>query len=114
MQPIEKQMYKYRFSSEIKARNILWRVLVNHFFQQYVSKKAVVLDLATGYGEFINNINAKKKFACDINPDSKKYLSKNVTFIQSSSTNIKLRTGSVDIIFVSNFFEHITRDEIVK
>jgi ubiquinone/menaquinone biosynthesis C-methylase UbiE len=111
---IEKILYKNRFSTEIKKRYAIWQVLCNYFFQQFIDKNDCVLDVATGYGEFINNINCKKKIALDINPDSKKYINSNVYFLLGSSTKIKLKNNSVDKIFVSNFFEHITREEILK
>ena len=95
-------------------RKILWAVLVDKFFQKYIGKNDIVLDVPCGYGEFINAIVCKKKLALDINPDSKKYLNKNVNFIKATSTKIPLPNNSVDKIFVSNFFEHITHEDIQK
>lgn len=107
------QIYRRRFS-KVEERKVLWEVLVEKFFQRYIQKSDVVLDVPCGYGEFINTISCKTKYALDINPDSKKYLKKGVTFLKAKSTKIPLKDGSVDKIFVSNFFEHITRDDIQK
>ncbi|HVA96941.1 MAG TPA: methyltransferase domain-containing protein [Candidatus Acidoferrales bacterium] len=111
---IEKKLYKNRFGKEFKKRNALWSILCKQFFQQFIFTNDIVLDVATGYGEFINNITCKKKFALDINPDSKKYMQSTVTFLLCPSTKIKLKEKSVDKIFLSNFFEHITREEILQ
>lgn len=107
------QIYQRRFS-KVNERKILWAVLVDKFFQKYIGKNDIVLDVPCGYGEFINAIVCKKKLALDINPDSKKYLNKNVNFIKATSTKIPLPNNSVDKIFVSNFFEHITHEDIQK
>ncbi len=112
--PIEKKLYAQRFDRDHAQRNALWKVLCSNFFQKYINTQDIVLDVATGYGEFINNISCKKKLACDINPDSKKYLDNNVQFLKSSSSKIPLKNNSVDKIFISNFFEHITREEILS
>lgn len=108
-----KKIYKTRFSNEIKQRFYLWRVLIDNFFQKYFDKNDVVLDLGCGYGEFITQINCRKKYAVDLNPDSKKYLSREVVFYKQSSTKMdKIKSGIIDKIFVSNFFEHLTRNDI--
>lgn len=111
---LEQLIYSQRFSENSQQRAKIWRLLVVHFFQRFIEKDDVVLDVACGYGEFINNITCKKKYGVDINSDSKKYLNKNVTFLRCSSINIKLPNESIDKIFVSNFFEHLTREEIIK
>jgi ubiquinone/menaquinone biosynthesis C-methylase UbiE len=110
---LEQKIYKKRFDNVTK-RVQLWKILVNNFFQKFILKKDYVLEIACGYGEFINNIQCKKKFALDINGEAKQYLNKNVFFINSSSINIPLKEKSIDKIFISNFFEHINKDEIVK
>lgn len=107
------KIYRLRFSKE-DERKILWGLLVRKFFQQYIKKTDTVLDVPCGYGEFINIVNCKKKIALDINPDSKKHLNMDVTFLKASSTKIPLPNASVDKVFVSNFFEHITREDIQK
>jgi len=107
------KIYQQRFS-KTDERKILWDILVHDFFQKYIDINDVVVDVPCGYGEFINTIVCKKKVAVDINPDSKKYVNKDVEFIQASSTKIPLKSDSADIVFVSNFFEHITREDIQK
>lgn len=107
------QIYRRRFN-DVEARKVLWRALVDKVFGKYINEDDVVLDVPCGYGEFINAITCKKKIGLDINPDSKKYLGKDVQFLKASSTKIPLTNNSVDKIFVSNFFEHITREDIQK
>lgn len=109
-----KKIYKTRFN-DVEERKIIWKVLVTDFFQQFVKKDNIVLDVACGYGEFINQINCGKKYAIDLNPDTTKYLNKNITFYSQSSTKMKsIKNNLIDKIFVSNFFEHIKREDIVE
>lgn len=109
-----KKIYETRFIN-VERRKLIWQVLVNDFFQQFIKKDDVVLDVACGYGEFINNIVCKKKFAVDLNKSVKRYLNKNVKFFPESSTKMSSITDkSVNKIFVSNFFEHLEREKIIK
>lgn len=109
-----KKIYKTRFN-DVEERKIIWKVLVEDFFQQFIKNDDIILDVACGYGEFINQINCGKKYAIDLNPDTTKYLNKNITFYSQSSTKIKsIKNNLIDKIFVSNFFEHIKREDIVE
>ncbi len=106
-------IYQKRFS-DVESRNSLWKILVSDFFQKYINDTDVVLDMPCGYGEFINNIQCGEKLALDINTDSKKHLNKDVKFVKASSTATTLMDESIDKIFISNFFEHLTRGDIAK
>jgi ubiquinone/menaquinone biosynthesis C-methylase UbiE len=107
---LEQQIYRKRFHSP-ENRSRLWKVLVESFFQQFVAPDDVVLDMPCGYGEFISFIACRKKLAVDINPDSVKFLPKDVKFFKSSAVKTPLKASSVDVVFISNFFEHITREQ---
>lgn len=109
-----KKIYKTRFN-DIEERKSIWRVLVTDFFQQFVKKNNVVLDAGCGYGEFINNIICGKKLAVDLNSETKKYLNTDVKYYLSSTTKMpSIKEKSIDKIFVSNFFEHLERKDIVR
>ena len=106
------KLYKSRFNSIDEANKIkVWEVLSKNFFQQYVKKEAKVLDIACGYGEFINSIKCKEKYAIDLNPESKYFLSKEVKLIKDDVTNaihiLIDKEIKFDFIFCSNFLEHI-------
>lgn len=109
------KIYQRRFGTDIEFRKRMWQVLCKDFFQKYIPKDAVVLEVAAGYCEFINNIVAKKKIALDLNPDIKKFAAKDVEITLSSSTDMsQIKDNSCDIAFISNFFEHLTKDDISK
>jgi Methyltransferase domain len=53
-------------------------------------------------------IAAAKKFAMDLNPQAQQHLAKGVTlFQQDCSTAWPLPDKSLDVVFSSNFFEHL-------
>ena len=66
-----KALYRNRFDKESEQRQETWDVLCRDFFQTWVAEDAVVLDLAAGHCEFINNIRAGRRIAVDLNPDVK-------------------------------------------
>jgi hypothetical protein len=73
-------LYRNRFNDKaaLISKNAMWGVLCKYFFQRYVKKDAVVLDLAAGYCEFINNITAKRKIAVDLNEDIRQFADNDV------------------------------------
>ena len=102
------KIYHRRFARTAAYRNRVWQVLTREFFQRWVPKDATVLDLGCGYGEFINNIFARGKFAMDLNPDARRQLAPEVRFLhQNCAERWPLEDDSLDVVFSSNFFEHL-------
>jgi SAM-dependent methyltransferase len=102
------RMYGARFGPHSDYRKEVWAVLVDDWFDKYVRATDAVLDLGCGYGEFINTIRCRQKFAMDLNPDAPTFLAKEVTFLaQDCSTRWPLPDQSLDVVFTSNFFEHL-------
>lgn len=108
------RIYANRFAETSAYRGRVWQVLVPQFFQQFISESGAVLDLGCGYGEFINNIRAGHKFAMDLNPDAKARLNPDVTFLQQDcSQKWLLDADKLDLVFTSNFFEHLPDKNIL-
>lgn len=110
-----KEMYRRRFGDDIEFRAKLWAVLCNNFFQKYVPENSVVLDVGAGYCEFINNIKSSRKIALDMNPDINIFAQKDIEVVLSRSTDMQqIEDSSIDVVFTSNFFEHLSKEDIVK
>lgn len=109
------ELYQQRFrEGDLAAKHAIWRVLCTDFFQRHVRPTDTVVDIGAGYCEFINNIQAGKKIAVDLNPDVRKFAAPEVQVINESCTAIKqLDGGSVDVVFMSNFLEHLPSKALV-
>jgi len=103
-----KRLYDMRFTQAGTAkRAAVWKVLCSSFFSKLIPADATVLDIACGYGEFINNIRAGAKYAVDLNRDSPAHLNPDVNFHATSALDLSgLPQGAFDVAFTSNFLEH--------
>lgn len=100
--------YRKRFAGLEQYRNDVWKILCDKFFSRHISPESHVLDLGAGWGEFINNIKAAKKYALDINPDTESRLSAGIKFLrQDCSKEWQIDSESLDVVFTSNFLEHL-------
>jgi SAM-dependent methyltransferase len=115
-QPEElRRIYGARFEKNLDYRRRVWDLLVSDFFQKYISPAAVVLDLGCGYGEFINTIRCGQKWAMDLNPDAPRFLAADVHFLQQDcSARWECDDSSLDVVFTSNFFEHLSDKRVLK
>jgi SAM-dependent methyltransferase len=99
------------FGSRFKFDNDrvkVWKA-ISEYLQKFIEKESYsVLDIGCGYGDFINLIKAKAKFAIDLNPSSIDFIDiESITFYaQSVLEEFKVENNSMDIIFASNLFEH--------
>ncbi|MGB3008840.1 MAG: class I SAM-dependent methyltransferase [Candidatus Saccharimonadales bacterium] len=108
-----KNYHKTRFKFD-PGRIKVWRA-ITEYLQPFVGKDKTVLDLGCGYGDFINAISAKKKYALDMGPDVKEFINKDVIFINKPSTSMEsVPKKSVDVVFSSNLFEHLDKNELDK
>jgi SAM-dependent methyltransferase len=109
------RIYQQRFSATSAYRNRVWQVLTASFFNRWIPAKGAVLDLGCGYGEFINHIAAREKYAMDLNPDAPQHLTPAVRFFeQDCSVPWPLADNDLDTVFTSNFFEHLPDKECLK
>lgn len=102
-------LYRIRFERDFLPRKQeIWKILCREFFQKYIKPDATVVDVACGYGEFINNIKAREKIAIDLNIDTKNQLVDVVEFHTLSATEISaIGNARADVLFTSNFLEHL-------
>lgn len=103
------ELYKIRFTElELPRKNAIWQEICSQFLQQFIKPSSTVIDIACGYGEFINNIKAKRKVAVDMNPDARNFLNQDIEFHQCSALQIDADlVDSADVVFTSNFLEHL-------
>jgi SAM-dependent methyltransferase len=102
--------YNTRFpESDRAAKDAIWNVLCQHFFQRYVRPEDVVMDVGVGFGEFLNHIQCARRIAVDIERLSGRRLPPDTVevFAPSHQLSEHVAADSVDVVFCSNFFEHL-------
>ena len=109
------QIYRTRFAGKSEYRQRMWTELCL-FFSQWIQTDSTVLDLGCGHCEFINNVKCSQKFAMDLNPDAERLASSEVSVLnQDCSAAWPVPSQSLDVVFTSNFFEHLpTKDALEK
>jgi len=102
------QLYSRRFGKGAEGRRVLWSTLCRSFFQRYVPSGATVVDMPSGSCDFINHIEADRRIAIDLSPDVVRYAGDGVETFVARSTELPAElAGTADVVFVSNFFEHL-------
>ncbi|MBA3355390.1 MAG: class I SAM-dependent methyltransferase [Pyrinomonadaceae bacterium] len=103
--------FQTRFTADPR-REILWRSLVQYYFQSQIAPTDCVLEIGAGYSHFINNVRAARRIAQDQWPDFPKYLEAGIESHTSPIGDLSfLADNSVDFAFASNVFEHVSQED---
>ncbi|WP_086487386.1 class I SAM-dependent methyltransferase [Thioflexithrix psekupsensis] len=110
------ELYKIRFAdNQLPRKNAIWQVICQDYLQAFIPPQATVVDVACGYGEFINHIQAQRKIALDLNPDSVHFLQPNIEFKQCAASEMgSIIQESADVVFTSNFLEHLPHKQALE
>ena len=111
------RLYETRFSPAERLDKVrLWTVLVRDFFQRYIDPTDHVLDIGGGFCEFINMVQAARKYVVDSNPAVESYAAADVQIMPMANGQILgLPEASCDVAFASNIFEHLhDTDELFR
>jgi len=109
------KLYATRFSKDDRVwKRQVWSILWNRVFVKWVKPADVLLDLGAGYCEFINSAVAARRIAVDLNPETQKLAAPGVEVRANSAEDLSfLADGSVDVVFSSNFLEHLPSKEVL-
>jgi len=110
------QIYARRFpSEEDERRTAIWHE-IGAFLQRWVPPSGVVLEIGCGRGEFVRNIAAREKWAVDLR-DVADDLPPDVRFQQADGLALRgrLPANRFDVVFMSNYLEHLaSRESVVE
>ncbi len=106
--------YERRFGGEDASRARVWRVLIDAYFSRYLDGVTSVLDVGCGWGHFISQVPVAERHAIDLNPSVADRLDPAVALhVQRANDPWPLADGSLDLVFTSNFLEHLPGPEAV-
>ena len=106
--------FRTRFAPDPR-REVLWRALWRYHFFRLVSERDCVLELGAGYGHFINQVAAKRRIALDSWDEFVHYLQPGIESRIGSVTDLSfLQPSSVNFVFASNVFEHISQEDFAS
>jgi SAM-dependent methyltransferase len=106
--------YKQRFSShDVVAKDSVWKEIAR-YLQRFVPPNGSVLDVACDQGAFIRQIDSPDKWATDLR-DMSGVLPHDVKFIQADGRDMTdaLPHSHFDLVFMSNYLEHLPSSESV-
>lgn len=109
------KLYRHRFEeADLPAKRAIWKVLCDDFFSKYVRPSDTLVDIGAGYCEFINQIKAKRRIAVDLNPRLEEFAAAGVERLNESCTELpSIADGTADVVFMSNFLEHLPSKQVV-
>lgn len=99
---------RYTFN---KGRKEVWKAICQ-YLSRYIPLQSSVLEIGSGYCDFINNINARSKVAIDIDENSKQYCDPTITFLNIKATEMEFSENSFDVVLASNLFEHLNDSDL--
>jgi SAM-dependent methyltransferase len=95
-----------------ERRETLWKTLCDAYFSKFIRPEFHVVELGAGYAHFINNVRCAKRTAVDQWPRLPEYVRSGVEAHVASVIDLgMIPDGSVDFVFASNLFEHLTQQE---
>ncbi len=108
------RIYDRRFGdADARSKDRMW-VEIAGYLQRWVPADARVLDVACDLGYFIRHVRAGERWATDVR-DVAGALGPDVHFVQADGLALSaaLPHGYFDVVFVSNYLEHLPGPDAV-
>jgi len=106
--------FQTRFVPDAK-REVLWRTLYRYYFANLIAPTDCVLELGAGYCHFINEVVAQRRLALDSWAGFIDHLESGIEGRIAEVTNLSfLQDSSVNFVFASNLFEHLSQDDFAS
>lgn len=110
----EDKYFQFNFVYD-SNRDRVWKEVCMYLQNKYIPANSRILDLGAGYCNFINNIHGKEKHAVDLFSRLKEFSNPEVVSHIRPCTDLDFLDDSFfDIVFASNLFEHLTREDLLK
>lgn len=84
-----------------------------NYLRPFLFNADSVIDIGCGRGEFITQVEAKFKFAIDLDSSAGSFLHSGINFIHGSHDSLsRFGRESIDVIWASNFVEHLEMKDV--
>jgi len=104
----------YKEYPYLSSRKGIWAE-ISSYIDKDINDNQFIVEIGSGYCDFINNITALKKVAYDLNPKMQDYASQSVDFRAKDAVKMEgLNNGEVSVFFASNFLEHLDQQDAEK
>jgi SAM-dependent methyltransferase len=108
------KVYQFRFAGISQEKKDATWALITRWIESRLENPKSVLDPAAGRGEFIISSQAQERWACDLS-DQRISWPTGVTTRFGDIYKVDLPENYFDLIFVSNFLEHLaTPNDVYK
>ena len=96
----------------LKSRAGVWSEIVR-YVQKDTGEIHTLVELGTGYCDFINQFPAKQKIGYDIRPEIAQFAGPAVDLRIGNAVGLPgISNNSVDLVFASNFMEHLSKEDL--
>jgi SAM-dependent methyltransferase len=93
-------------------REPVWQAIAG-YLRRYTPGARVAVEIGAAYCHLINNVNAAERHAVDLSDAIAKYVASPVVPHVGSCTRLpQFADRTVDVVYASNLFEHLTSDEL--
>lgn len=111
---LQQEYFNSRFTYDPR-RETAWKEVARYLQELYIPVDSRVLDLGAGYCDFINRIEARERYALDLFARLEEYAAADVVCRVGPCTDLSaFGDGAIDVIFASNLFEHLSRDDLLR
>ncbi len=98
----------------LEERRGVWREIAR-YVQQDAPDVRTLVELGAGYCDFANQFSAARKIAFDLNPEMAAFAAPDVELRIASAIDMPgIDDASVDLVFASNFLEHLGEAELAR
>jgi SAM-dependent methyltransferase len=102
-----------RFTFDRRRRSA-WKAIAA-YLQGYAPESGAVLDLGSGYCDFIAEIRARTRWAVDLHMDPAEHAPEGVTPLCRDVEDLTpVPDASLDLVFASNLLEHLDDAKLVR
>ncbi len=108
------EYFRTRFRYDPR-REPVWREVAAYIQRRFIPASSRILDLGAGYCSFINNVVGAERHAVDIFKSFGEFAAPGVdTHLRDCTDLSNFDDASLDIVFASNLFEHLSLEELLS